>query len=403
MHIVVFLQYYHTPDCPTAARPYALIERLAREHEVTVITTQAWEGARLSDQWPWTPPGARLVRFEVPYDNAMTSSERLRSFVSYATRAILQGLRMPSPDLVIGSSTPLTAAAAAATVAALRDCPWIFEVRDLWPEFPIQMGAIPSPALRSLLYGLESTLYRRAAHIVTLSPDMERHVRTVAPTTAVTTLQYGTDLALATEISEDEKASIRHRFSLDRRFLILYAGSLGRANAIPTLLDAASQLSDRSDLLFAFAGRGYHESTVREAARRHGHIRIVDPLPYPDALALFSLADVSLVSFVDRPVLTTNAPGKFCDSLATGTPVVVTNPGWTKRLVERHDCGWYVPPESPSALAAQLRTVLNAPEGLQTTSQNARAVAHRRFDRKAIMDEYARLVETVESAHPLTE
>lgn len=401
MHIAVFLQYYHTPDCPTAARPYALVERLAREHEVTVITTRSWEEKRLSDQWPWTPPGARLVRFDVPYDNNMTSTERLRSFLAYATRAILQGLRMPSPDLVIGSSTPLTAAAAAATGATLRDCPWIFEVRDLWPEFPIQMGALPSPALRSLLYGLESTLYRHAAHVVTLSPDMERHVRTVAPTTAVTTLQYGTDLPLATELSEGKKASIQHRLSLDRRFLILYAGALGRANAIPTLLDAASQLSDRSDLLFAFAGRGYHESTVREAARRHDHIRVLDPLPYPDALALFSLADVSLVSFADRPVLTTNAPGKFCDSLATGTPVVVTNPGWTKRFVERHDCGWYVPPESPSALAAQLQTVLNDPDSLHTAGRNAQAIAHRRFDREAIMDRYARLVETVGRSHSL--
>ncbi|MFB6247609.1 MAG: glycosyltransferase family 4 protein [Salinibacter sp.] len=406
MHIAVFLQYYHTPDCPTAARPYALVERLARDHEVTVITTRAWDGRRLAARHPWVPPGARLVRLDVPYNNAMGAFDRLQAFVDYAVRAVAHGLQMSRPDLLLGSSTPLTAAMAAATVAWARDVPWIFEVRDLWPAFPIQMGALDWPGLRPALRGLEAALYRSAAHVVTVSPDMEQHVRTVAPSAPVHTLPYGTDLDAVDDISAPQTAALRDRLALDRRFFVLYAGTFGRANAIPTLLAAADRLAGRSDVLFGFAGRGYHGSTVRRAARRHDHIRLIDPLPYPDALALFSIADLSLVSFADRPVLAANAPGKFFDSLSTGTPVVVTNPGWTKRFVHRHQCGWFVPPESPGALASRLRALLAAPSALDAAAQNARRTARRQFDRAGIMHRYARLVkwvgrETSASARPV--
>ncbi len=398
MHVAVFLQYYHTPDCPTAARPYALVKRLAQTHDVTVITTRTWETKRLSNNVPWVPSGVNLIRFDVPYENSMAPLERLRAFLSYAGRAVAYGLQMPAPDLIIGSSTPLTAAMAAGLVASLRGIPWIFEVRDLWPDFPIQMGALPNFGLHRLLRNLETVLYRSAAHVVTLSDDMEQHVRTAAPAADTTTLEYGADLQLVDDITENQRSRLRQKYGLDRRKLVLYAGTFGRANTIPTLLDAAKQFAHRSDVLFAFAGRGYYESAVQRTADRHDHIRVVDPLPYPDTLALFSLADVSLVSFLDRPVLTTNSPGKLYDSLATGTPVVITNPGWTKRLVEQHECGWYVPPESPNRLAHQLQHVFETPNDLEKAAANARITARQRFDRAELMDQYARLVDNVKDA-----
>ena len=393
MHVAVFLQYYHTPDCPTAARPYALVERLGRNHDVTVITTRAWEEKREAHQFPWAPPGVSLVRFDVPYDNAMSAPQRLASFLSYAARAVRYGLQMPRPDLILGSSTPLTAAAAAGTVAQFRGIPWVFEVRDLWPAFPIQMGAVPDYGLHSLLRGGEATLYRSATQVVTLSRDMEQHVRARAPDASVTTVEYGADFGFIDEIGVEERTEIEDRFDLDRRFLVLYAGSFGRANAIPTLLDVAQQITaERSDVIVAFAGQGHHAPMVEQAARRHEAIRRLPPLPYPDTLTLFECADLSLVSFIDRPVLASNSPGKFLDSLATGTPPVVTNPGWTKRFVERHACGWCVPPESPDALAYCLRSLFESPDALTTASQHAREAAGRHFDRAEMMDRYATLV-----------
>jgi len=404
MHIAVFLQYYHTPDCPTAARPYALVERLGQDHHVTVVTTRTWEDRRQAHQFPWAPPGVNLVRFDVPYDNTMSAAQRLASFLNYAARAIRYGLQMPRPDLILGSSTPLTAAAAAATVAQIRDIPWIFEVRDLWPAFPIQMGAVPDYGLHGLLRGGEAALYRSADRVVTLSTDMERHVRETAPTARTTTLEYGADFNLIGAIDRKQQTSLRERFSLDRRLLVLYAGSFGRANAIPTLLKAARRLTaERSDLHVAFAGGGHHEPKIRRAARRQDAIRLLPPLAYPETLALFDCADLSLVSFIDRPVLAANSPGKFFDSLATSTPVVVTNPGWTKRFVERHACGWYVPPGSPDALAQCVASVLESPDERTAASQNAHEIARQRFVRSETMDRYAALVERVKRDYRLAD
>jgi glycosyltransferase involved in cell wall biosynthesis len=276
----------------------------------------------------------------------------------------------------------------------VRDVPWLFEVRDLWPAFPIQMGAVPDVGLHGLLRWGEAALYRSAARVVTVSPDMTQHVRVRAPSASVTTLEYGTDPTLVHEVDETERNELEERFALNGRFLVLYAGTFGRANAIPTLLKAARRLAAApSDVRVVLAGRGHHTPLVERAARRHDGIRRLPPLSHPETLALFGRADLSLVPFRDRPVLAANAPSKFFDSLATGTPVVVTNPGWTKRFVEQHGCGWVVPPEAPAALAAQVQSVLASPEARTKAGRNAHAAARRHFDRTTILDRYAILVE----------
>ena len=127
---------------------------------------------------------------------------------------------------------------------------------------------------------------------------------------------------------------------------------------------------------------------------------IVMVLVAADALALFERADLSLVPFLDRPVLAANAPSKFFDSLAAGTPVVVTNPGWTRRFVERHGCGWFVPPEAPGALADRTRAVLAAPDARARAAQNAREAARRHFNRTRMLDRYTALLEGVAGVSP---
>jgi glycosyltransferase involved in cell wall biosynthesis len=197
-------------------------------------------------------------------------------------------------------------------------------------------------------------------------------------------------------VTDADVAALRRAHGLDDgRRLVLYAGSLGRANAIPTLLAAARRLADRLDARFVFAGGGFHRPDVARAAAAQPNVCLLPPLPMPQALALFRAADLSLVSFLDRPVLAANAPGKFFDSLAAGTPVVVTNDGWTRAFVARHGCGWFVPPERPAALAARVAACLDAPDALAAAGRRATAVARARFDRRRLL---ARLVETIEDA-----
>lgn len=394
MHILVLLQYYHTPDGPTAGRPYALVQALAAHHDVTLVTTHTGRERRITHQFNWVPPNISLHELRIPYRNEMPPLQRMQAFAQYAGRACIRGMRMPRPDLVFASSTPLSVPLTAALVARWHGVPWVFEVRDLWPDFPIQMGAVPSAWAQRALYAMEQHLYRSAEHVVALSPDMATHVRRRARHDRVTMNPYGTDLSLLRTASVREAAA---RCPLkDGQRLVLYAGAFGRANAIPTLLGAARRLRHRSDLTWAFVGDGYYRPAVEAEAERLSHVHVLPPQPYHRTLALFQHATLSVTSFVDRPVLRANAPSKLMDSLAAGTPVVVTNPGWTKQLVELGGCGWYVPPQDSDALAGQIASAFDAPlECWAAWQRNAQHLACKQFDRARHMERYRLLLESI--------
>lgn len=395
MHVAVFYQHYHTPDCATAARPYALVRALAARHRVTLIASNAWRRRRITHDFEWLPPGVDPHFLDVPYDNTMGTGRRLFSYLRYAARAFVRSRRIDRPDVVFGSSTPLTVPALAAVAARRWDVPWVFEVRDLWPDFPAQMGAIRSPGLQYLSYAAERRLYRSAARIVTASPDQTAHVRThVADPDTVSTVEYGTELDLIAEIRDEDVNALRTCLAPDGQAIVLYAGSFGRANAIPALVEAAALLQFRDDVCFVFAGCGHHAPLVRCAAERYANLYVLSPQPRPRALMLFRLADLSLVPFIDLPVLATNAPSKLFDSLAAGTPALVTNAGWTKRLVERHRCGWFAP-AAPRQLADRIAALVDVPDTLHHAGARAAALARRRFDRSAHMERLRSIVESV--------
>ena len=393
MHIAVLYQHYNTPDCAATGSHHTLLTRWARRHEITLIASRAWYERRLTRQFDWAPPGVRVHLLDVPYDNAMGSMRRMLAFGQFAGKSLLRGLRIERPDVLLGVSTPLTTAWAADVLGRLRGVPWVFHLQDLWPAFPIQMGAVRQRWMQRALHALERHLYHSAAHVVALSPGMAAHVRQRGvPAERVTTLVNGTDFYLIDACTPDDVQALRERYDLRDQRVVLYAGTYGRANDMPTVLAAAARLSHRRDLRFVFVGDGYDAPRVREAARRWPHVLALPPQPRHQAFAWFTLADVSLVPFIDLPVLATNSPAKFFDSLGSGTPVVVTNPGWTKQFVERHRCGWYVPPSDPAALTHRLNDLLGRPGALDAAGRRGEAVARAQFDRVRLADQLERIL-----------
>ncbi|SNC77473.1 Glycosyltransferase involved in cell wall bisynthesis [Hymenobacter gelipurpurascens] len=399
MHIAVFSQYHTNPDCPATSRHYSLLKYIAKTHRVTLITTRTWEAQRLTQHYPWLPEGVEMRAAEVAYENRMGVARRILSFGQYAAYALREGLRMDKPDVIWGISTPLTAAWAAAQVARLRHVPWVFEVQDLWPSFPIAMGAVPSRFAQQRLFALEKSLYKSAAHILPLSPDMTAYVRGLGlPESKLTTVWNGTDLDLADQATPEMAEALRKEHNLVGHRVVLYAGTFGRANDIPTLIAAAELLASRMpDVVWLFMGHGYDEPRLQEAAARCSAIRLVPPQPRHAVFTWFKLANLSVVSFLGLPVLDTNSPAKFYDSLAVGTPVIVTNQGWTKALLEKHRCGWYSPASDAAALAARVEEVLQQPEQLQAASKAGKQVAYEQFDRQQIAATLQRILEQAAS------
>jgi glycosyltransferase involved in cell wall biosynthesis len=399
MHLAVFSQYHTSPDCPATSRHYTLLAEIAKHHRVTLLTTPAWRSQQLTHEFAWVPPGVELLEANIPYTNKMGPARRALAFAQYAAWAVRAGRKIDRPDVVWGISTPLTAAWAAARVARYWRVPWVFEVQDLWPSFPVAMGAVPTALARQQLFALEKRLYESAAHIVPLSPDMSRYVENLGiPAAKITTLLNGTDLDLAARATPAAVAALRHAQGLAGQKVVLYAGTFGRANDMPTVVAAAEALvATDPAVMWLFLGHGYYAPLVAAAAARWpGRIRLVGGQPRHTVFSWFALADVAVVSFLGLPVLNANSPAKLYDALAVSTPVVVTNPGWTKALVEQHGCGWYAPAGDAAALAERLRAVLTDAMGRAAAGARGQALAQLQFDRRILADQMKKILENVE-------
>jgi len=399
MHIAVFSQYHTSPDCPATSRHYTLLAEIAKHHRVTLLTTPAWRSQQLTHEFVWVPPGVELLEATIAYDNKMGPARRALAFAQYAAWAVRAGRKIDRPDVVWGISTPLTAAWAAARVSRYWRVPWVFEVQDLWPSFPVAMGAVPTALARQQLFALEKRLYESAAHIVPLSPDMSRYVENLGiPAAKITTLLNGTDLDLAARATPAAVVALRRAQGLEGKKVVLYAGTFGRANDMPTVVAAAEALVAADPAVtWLFLGHGYYAPLVAAAAARWpGRIRLVGGQPRHAVFNWFALADVAVVSFLGLPVLDANSPAKLYDALAVGTPVVVTNPGWTKALVEQHGCGWYAPAGDAAALAERLRAVLADATGRAAAGARGQALAQMQFDRRILADQMKKILENVE-------
>lgn len=393
MHIAILNQHHHNPDCPATCRHYNFMEELVQRHQVSLIASDGWRRTRIRERYSWVPEGVALHECQAAYANRMGVRKRLKAFAGFAGSAFKQAMQLQKPDVLWAVSTPLSTPWVAAQVARLRNIPWVFEVQDLWPSFPIQMGAIQNTWLQQRLYGMEKKLYESASHIITLSPDMTAYVQQLGiPASKITTNYNGTDIGMADAVQQQQVEELRNKYSLQGKQVVLYAGTYGRANSIPSLMQAICEMASDAGITFVFTGDGYYADALRELAQEVPNLLLLPPQPRPEVFAWFKLADVSLVPFNDLPVLASNSPAKFYDSLACGTPTLVTNPGWTKAFVEEHACGWYVPAEQAGALTQELRKVLGQPQQLKSASHNGAAIARKLFDRRELVKQVEQLL-----------
>lgn len=407
LKISVIFQHYANADCPQTARHALFLSEWAKQYEVSLIAASTNRENRITHDHPWVGEGVTLHEIPIAYDNAMTTWQRLKSFTRFMRHGLRKAIQLPPPDVFVGISTPLTTAVTTALAAKWHGRPWVFEVKDLWPDFPIQMGAVPWKPAQHALYALERWLYQDAAHVIATSPDMAAHVRTFLPAHKVTLLSNGTDLDVIASLRDDEVKAMRDLAQCKPgQTLVVYAGSLGRANHVELLKRVAHMLADRQDVVFAITGRGFHRPELEALSERIPNLKLLPVLARRQSLALFKAANLSLVAFLPIPVLGANSPAKFYDSLACGTPVLVVNPGWTRSFVEEEGCGWFVSGEEPDAVARQVHSLMANPETLRAASLNALRVArentHGYFNREPLHYQYAQILEQVARRQPVT-
>ena len=356
MQILYLHQFFLTREGAGGTRSYEFARRFVeRGHGVRMVT--AGEDSRTVD-------GIEVVGVRGAYSDymratAMSNVGRMLAFARFALGATLASVRGPRPDVVYATSPPLTMALPA-VVASLRwRAPLVFEVRDLWPEAPIQMGALRNPLAQRMARAVERFVYRRSARLIALSPG----IQAALPPGKSVLVPNSADLDLFDPAGPDGA------------FQVSYFGAMGEANDLTAAVEAARLVPD---VTFVLMGDGKRRAELERAAPPNVHFRSGSKT---DVARLAAESNACLTLFKDVPVLATNSPNKLFDTFAAGRPAIVNMDGWMRELVERNDAGVYVRAGDAADLAEKVTWLRDNPRDAVRMGANARALAEREFDR----------------------
>ncbi len=341
--------------------------------------------------------GVDVQRLAVPYENAMVFQQRVRSFVFFMARASWAAAKVDA-DVVFASSTPLTTAVPGIIASTYRRVPFVFEVRDLWPEAPVALGFLKSrPAIRAA-EALEKFAYRSAKHVIALSPGMEAGIKRVWPAAQTTVVPNASDVENFTP-GRVNRSQIRAELGwTEDETVLFYAGSFGVTYDVPWLIRLAGELKDHGQKFRVVAyGEGADTSNCRRIAREYGLVPLEilpGKIPRTEIERMLPAADFAVSTLVDNPALEINSLNKVFDALAAARPVLFNHAGWLPDVLSAAGAGWQLS-RDPVTAAEQLVEKTSSGE-IEASAASAAALqlAQQEFDRDLLFGRFLRVLET---------
>jgi len=359
-------------------------------HEVTVITCAPnFPGGKLFDGYRnrlfarETIEGIAVVRVW----SYITANEgflrRTLDYVSFMLAATPASFRVPRPDVIVATSPQFFTACAGYLVSRLRGAPYVFEVRDLWPESIRAVGAMKQSALLDWLEKLELFLYRKAAAVVSVTNAFKANLagRGIDPD-KIHVVTNGADLSLFHPRPRD--AELVERLGLSGKFVAGYIGTHGLAHSLETLLEAARllQADGRDEIRLLFLGNGAAKAALvaRAAELKLGNVLFVDTVPKAEVVRYWSLLDVSIIHLRNAELFATVIPSKLFECMAMGTPVLHGVRGESAAIVEAEAVGLTFEPENAAELRDKLVMLAGDSARMRQFSANG-VIAAQKFDR----------------------
>jgi glycosyltransferase involved in cell wall biosynthesis len=398
-HILLVHQAFVSPRQAGGTRHYEFASLLVPEGQFrfTIIasTLSYLTGQQVNpDDDSDLEPGIEVLRaYTLPVSHR-SFVWRVVAFFSFMVMAVWESHKVKHVNLVMGTTPPIFQAVSAWLITLILRRPFLLEVRDLWPEFAIDMGVLKNPILIRLSRWLEAFLYTRADHILVNSPVYRDYILNRGISSEkVSLIPNGADPAMF-DPHIDGKV-ILQRLGLDGQYIVTYAGALGKANDLETILRAAGHLRDHKDIHFLLVGDGKERPRLEALAHEYGleNMTFMGALPKTDMPSLLAASDVCVATLMNIPMFRTTYPNKVFDYMAAGKPTILAIDGVIREVIEAANGGIFVPPGDDQALAeAIIRLHSDQPQAEQMGA-SARLYVEQHFNRRRQVQDFANLLD----------
>jgi len=406
MRILYLSQYFPPEVGATQTRAYEMARYLVSAgHSVTMLTEIPNHPSGI------IPPeyrgklyertgleGIDVIRVWVYASPEKTFARRMLFYLSYMVNAALAGLILARGgyDVVYATSPPLFVGGAALALSTLRRLPLVFEVRDLWPESAVALGELRNPRAVMLAGKLEEMCYNRARRIVVVTHGIRRRLEERGWGPKVALIPNGAHTEL---FRPDAEAGERLRAELGLRgkFLVLYAGIHGLAQGLETVVEAAGQLQEASNIHFLFVGNGPKKADLLAMKDRMNltNVTMLAERPRSEMPAFLSAADVALVPLRKLDLFQGAVPSKLFDAWACGCSVILSIAGEAQQVMRRADAGVSIEPEDATQMAQAILQLKDDPDRLHRYQQNARQFVQAHYSRQRLAVQLEQLLQEI--------
>ncbi|MGB7874440.1 MAG: glycosyltransferase family 4 protein [Anaerolineales bacterium] len=396
MHILIIHQAFASLSEPGGTRHHEFARLLsAYGHQVTVIASPVsyitgdrvplapmGHSPYLRSKWGEVERGVTILRASVYSAHHKSFAHRVIAFVSFMASSFWLGVGVKNVDLVWGTSPPIFQGVTAWALARLKGVKFLFEVRDLWPQFAIAVGVLNNPILIRLSEWLERFLYRHADRVMVNSPGYREHVEGRGAK-RVELVPNGSDPSMFDPA--DKGIAFRQSHQLEDKFIALYAGAHGMSNDLGVVLKAAKMLED-TDVQIVLLGDGKEKVNLQTQAdeMRLSNVTFAPSVPKSEIPGALAAADACIAILKPLDEYKTTYPNKVFDYMAAGRPVALAIDGVIREVVEAAGCGIFAEPGDPSALADAIRALTTDKEKARRMGLKGRAYLEEHFSRAAI-------------------
>jgi glycosyltransferase involved in cell wall biosynthesis len=391
---ILFLSHYFPPEVNApASRTFEHCREWVRTgHQVTVVTCApnhprgvVYPGYRNRLWQRESRDGIDIIRLGTYISANEGFARRSLCYLSFLIACVCAVPFLPRADVLITTSPQFFNGLAGYPVRMLKRIPWVLEVRDLWPESILAVGALKNRLLIRFLSGLERFAYRRCDHIVPVTDAFRRHiVATGIAAQKISVVRNGVDLALFTGDADPQE--LRARLGLEGKFVVSYVGTHGMAHGLETVLNAAAQLRSHTHIAFLLVGDGAERQRLLGLRDQLGltNVTMLEQQPKQLMPQIWALSDASLVLLRKLPLFETVIPSKIFESMAMGRPIILGVGGEAREVLEEARAGLLIEPESSAGLCLAVLKLAHDRALSRQLGANGKEYVAAHFDRSVL-------------------